>query len=222
MINIGIVYYILNNRIHLLESSLNKQNIVMTQLISDCATFLLPSSYVESVKEGVVEEGEDEVEDEVEEDEVEEDEVEEVEEDEHESESDDETQELSSNKSMEPKNEENVLENNGDLISVSDNEEASEVKFMNLSDVTNLKELDFSNNLQVIELENDAVSDDNISFITNNDETTYKKIGDLSIDDLNKMKVNELRNVAIFNTIMTKSEARKSKKAELLTKLISN
>ena len=58
--------------------------------------------------------------------------------------------------------------------------------------------------------------------ITNNDETTYKKIEELSIDDLNKMKVNELRNVAIFNTIMTKTEARKSKKAELLTKLISN
>ena len=202
MINIGIVYYILNNRIHLLESSLNKQNIVMTQLISDCATFLIPSS--DNVGSNNVKEVEDEVEDEVE------------------SESDDETQELSSNKSMETTHQEIVLENKDELISVSDNEDVSEVKIMNLSDVSDLKGLDFSNNLQVTKLDNDVMSEDNISFITNNDETAYKKIGDLSIDDLNKMKVNELRNVAIFNDIMTKSEARKSKKAELLTKLISN
>ena len=123
---------------------------------------------------------------------------------------------------METTHQEIVLENKDELISVSDNEDVSEVKIMNLSDVSDLKGLDFSNNLQVTKLDNDVMSEDNISFITNNDETAYKKIGDLSIDDLNKMKVNELRNVAIFNDIMTKSEARKSKKAELLTKLISN
>jgi len=228
MINIGIVYYILNNRIHLLESSLNKQNIVMTQLLSDCATFLIPSSdnvgsdNVKEVESDVEVETDEEVEGDVETDEEVEGDAATDEETEVESESDDETQELNSNKSLETTHQEIVLENNDDLISVSDNEEVSEVKIMNLSDVTDLKGLDFSNNLQVTKLDNDAMSEDNISFITNNDETTYKKLGDLSIDDLNKMKVNELRNVAIFNAIMTKSEARKSKKAELLTKLISN
>jgi len=39
-INIMFVYYILNNKIQLLESTLNKQSIVLTNLLRDCATFI--------------------------------------------------------------------------------------------------------------------------------------------------------------------------------------
>jgi len=64
------------------------------------------------------------------------------------------------------------------------------------------------------------MSEDNVSYITTNEEG--KDIKDVTKEDLLKMKVNDLKNIAIFNKLIDKSKIRKMRKQEVLELLFKS
>ena len=249
-INIMFVYYILNNKIQLLESTLNKQSIVLTNLLRDCATFItepenssddqdkkeevepavddeqdVESDVETDVETDVESDVETDVETDVEElivnnpvddnvidvsdDEADEVQVEQVQSDEVQ------VDEVQADETQ--SDEVQADETQSDEVQVDEVPPLNNVQIVNLSDIKDIKQFDISK----LEGEfNDVMSEDNVSYITTNEEG--KDIKDVTKEDLLKMKVNDLKNIAIFNKLIDKSKIRKMRKQEVLELLFKS